>query len=94
MLSSRSNIINLNFLLRRVNFTASLQLKKRRTTKTWSNVPSDNVPASGKLVSFQLKTNFDLLRAWLILRISSIETFVDHSEKVSGIPFSLCFFIR
>ncbi|XP_065054367.1 hydroxyproline dehydrogenase-like [Rhopilema esculentum] len=82
MLSSRSNIMNLNVLLRRVNFTASLHLKKRRTTKTWSDVPNDNVPASGKLVSFQLKTNFDLLRALLILRISSMETFVDHSEKI------------
>ena len=35
-----------------------------------------------KLQSFQLKANHDLLRTWIILRLSAIDTFVNHSEKV------------
>ena len=36
------------------------------------------------LKSFKIKTNGDLSRTWLILRLSSIDSFVNHSEKVTS----------
>ena len=38
---------------------------------------------SESLKSFRLKTDRDLLRTWLILRLSAIDVFVDNGEKVS-----------
>ena len=46
-------------------------------TDGWSKAVSES------LKSFRLKTDRDLLRTWLILRLSAIDFFVDNGEKVS-----------
>ena len=55
---------------------------KQRVNGEKLSKPRAAVRNAESLQSFQIKTNFDLMRTWIILRFSAIDAFVNHSEKV------------
>ena len=74
-----------NFLVSRPLNRVVTSVAVSRTEDEINRMDGWSKAVSESLKSFGLKTDRDLLRTWLILRLSAIDFFVDNGEKVSEI---------